>query len=731
MMAPRLDGDSTDNRLSYTSSRQPIGTQNVAEHPQRGACPVRRRAVAAAIAAALWPSIAPAQDARPVDPLVVTATRVEEPAFDLPVAIDSVGAARIQQDQLQINLSESLARVPGLVVQNRWNYAQDLQISSRGFGARAPFGARGIRLYQDGIPATMPDGQGQTGSFSLASAQRIEVLRGPFSTLYGNASGGVVSIFTEDGPPIPFVQGQIVGGSFGTWNAIAKLGGEARGVNYMMAANHFDTDGYRDHSEASRDQFNVKLKFVPDGDTRVTLIANTLYQPEAQDPLGLTRAELQADRRQADPAATLFDTRKTVGQQQGGATFERSVGADTTLRLTTYAGHRTVRQYLALSGVADTSSGGVTDLNGNFGGVDARVTTRVMVGGGPLSLTLGAAYDRQEQARKGYVNVNGELGALRRDENDTVRDQDVYAEAEWLPLDSISVLAGARYSDVRFVSEDHYITATNPNDSGGVAYSHASPVAGVVWHAAKDVNVYANWGNGFETPTFIELAYQNVGTGLNFGLQPAVSRSTEVGVKAYVFGTQRVNLAAFSTRTTNEIIIDASTGGRTTYKNASRTRRHGVEAEWEAALGGGFTAYAAYTYLLATFVDATTTGTPPQPVPAGSRLPAVPANSAYAELAWTRAEWAGFSTALEAQYADKLYVNERNTDASASYAVVNARAGIEQRSGVWTLREFVRVNNIADRKYVGSVIVGDTNGRFFEPAAGRNFLVGLSVNASF
>ena len=729
--AGRRNGEGTDYGLSYTSLLQPIGTQNVAEHRQRRACSVQRRAIVAAIAAALWPQIAPAQDARPVDPLVVTVTRVEERAFDLPVAIDSVGATRIQQDQLQINLSESLARVPGLVVQNRWNYAQDLQISSRGFGARASFGARGIRLFQDGIPATMPDGQGQTGSFSLASAQRIEVLRGPFSTLYGNAAGGVVAIFTEDGPPTPVAQGQVVGGSFGTTNTIAKVGGEARGINYVMAANHFETDGYRDHSDASRDQFNAKLKFTPDGDTRVTLIANTLYQPEALDPLGLTRAELQTNRRGVDPAATLFDTRKTVGQQQGGATIERSVGTDTILRLTGYAGHRAVRQYLALSGTGTTSSGGVTDLDGNFGGIDARVTTRLMLGGGPLSLTVGAAYDRQEQARKGYVNNNGALGDLRRDEDDTVHDQDVYAQAEWSPIASLSVLAGLRSSDVRFNSEDHYITASNPDDSGRIAYSHASPVAGVVWHATKDANIYANWGNGFETPTFIELAYQNVGTGLNFGLQPAISHSTEIGVKAYVFETQRINLAAFNTRTTNEIIIDAATGGRTTYKNAGRTRRRGVEAEWEGALGGGFTGYAAYTYLSATFAADTTTGTPPQIVQAGSRLPAVPANSAYAELAWARAEWAGFSTALEFQYADKLYVNERNSDFAASYSVVNARAGFEQRAGMWTLREFVRVNNLADRNYVGSVIVGDTNGRFFEPAAGRNYLVGLSVNAKF
>ena len=699
----------------------------------RGGRRTRGVVVLAVLLIAATPALEPAaaQEVVRVDPLVVTATRVEERAFDLPVAIDSIGAARIQQGQLQINLSESLSRVPGLVVQNRWNYAQDLQVSSRGFGARASFGVRGIRLFQDGIPATMPDGQGQTGSFSLASAQRIEVLRGPFSTLYGNAAGGVISIFSEDGPPTPTAQAQVVGGSFGTWNAIAKFGGEERGFNFSAAANHFATNGYRDHSEASRDQFNGKIKFALGGDTRVTMIANSLYQPEAQDPLGLARAQWQANPRQADPAATLFNTRKTVGQQQGGMTIDRDLGADTSVRLTAYAGQRAVRQYLALAGTLDTSSGGVTDLYGNFSGIDLRATTRVAVAGRPLTLTVGAAYDRQQQARKGFVNNNGALGDLRRDEDDKVRNQDVYAQAEWSPLHAWSLLAGARYSDVRFDSIDHYITSLNPDDSGRVAFSHASPVGGIVWRPADDINFYANWGEGFETPTFIELAYRNAGTGLNFALQPAISRSTEVGVKAYFAGAQRVNLAAFSTHTTNEIIIDASTGGRTTYKNAGKTRRRGVEAQWEGALGLGFTAYAAYTYLSARFAEDTTTGTPPLLVPSGSRLPAVPAASAYAEIAWTRPDWSGFSVALEAQYADKLYVNERNTDAAPAYTVANVRAGFEQRVGAWTLREFARVNNLADRDYVGSVIVGDTNGRFFEPSARRNYLVGASANVRF
>ena len=692
-----------------------------------------RRAIASAgMLALVAAGAAVAQTPTKLDPVVVTATRTEEHAFDLPVAIDSVDATQIQQDQLQVNLSESLVRVPGISVVNRWNYAQDLQVSVRGFGARANFGVRGVRLYQDGIPATMPDGQGQTGSFSLVSAQRIEVLRGPFSTLYGNASGGVISVFTEDGTEPGFAQGQAIGGSYGTWNTVAKLEGASGSANWVLAGNHFETQGYRDHSEASRDLANLKLKFAPSPDTTVAMIGNFLDQPEAQDPLGLTRAQWEANPRQADPAATLFDTRKTVNQGQGGAAIEQRLSADGVARVVVYGGERFVRQYLALTGTLQTSSGGVTDLDNDFGGVDARVTTRFMLGGAPLLVTFGGDYDRQHQRRKGYVNNFGNLGDLRRDEDDYVSDTDAYLQAEWTPLAALSLLAGVRYSDVRFKSDDHYIVLPlNPDDSGRVSYTHTSPVVGAVWHAADRINVYANWGTGFETPTFIELAYRNVGTGLNFDLKPAVSHSAEIGLKAYPVQGQRLNLAFFAVDTTNEIVIDAAIGGRTTYKNASKTRRRGIEAEWEARLGGGFGAYASYTYLSAKFASDATTGLPPQPIPSGSRLPGVPAANAYAELAWSRPEWSGFSAAIEGVYAGKMYVNDRNTDAAPAYAIANIRAGIEQRAGPWTLREFVRVNNLFNKNYVGSVIVGDTNGRYFEPAAVRNFFIGASANATF
>ncbi len=689
------------------------------------------RAAATAVVGAAGAASAQEPALPRLDPIVVTATRSDERAFDLPLAIDSVDRDRIQNGQLQVNLSESLAGIPGISVQNRWNYAQDLQVSVRGFGARANFGVRGVRLYQDYIPATMPDGQGQTGSFSLASAQRIEVLRGPFSALYGNASGGVISVFTEDGPTPPIAGGQLIGGSYGTWNAIAKAGGQSGAVNYVLAGNYFTIDGYRDHSHASRQLGNAKVRIDASPDTSIVIVANALYQPEAEDPLGLTRAQWEENPRQANPAAALFDTRKTVSQRQAGATVLQKLTENAELRVTGYGGTRTVRQFLALSGSGPTSSGGVSDIDRSFGGVDGRVIYRFLLGGRPGTFTLGGNAETQRDQRKGFVNNDGQLGDLRRDETDTVSNGDGYAQLELAPVDALSFLAGYRYSNVRFNTSDHYVTSLNPDDSGQRNYSHGSPVVGGVWHVTDRLNLYANYGQGFETPTFIELAYRPVGSGLNLALEPSVSDSAEVGLKALLGRTQRVNVAAFDVKTTDEIVVDTATGGRTTYKNATKTERKGVEAAWQGDLGAGFAGYASYTYLSARFTERATTGLPPQIVPAGARLPGVPGTSAYGELSWSYPPAYGFNAAVEVQYAGKVYVNDRNTDAAPAWTVANLRVGFEQRAGAWVFREFARLNNLGNVNYSGTVIVGDSNGRYFEPSATRNFLVGASAYATF
>ena len=660
--------------------------------------------------------------------IVVTATRLPQEGLSVPASIDVVDMRAIHEDKPQVNLSEAINRVPGVVVQNRQNYAQDLQISSRGFGGRSTFGVRGVRLIADGIPATMPDGQGQAASFNLPSAERVEVLRGPFASLYGNASGGVVQIFTADGPPEPTATATFLGGSYGTWKGGVQLGGTSGAINYIADASRFETDGYRDHSAATRDHLNAKLK-TDLGVGRLTILVNALDQPDTQDPLGLTRAQWEANPRQVDASALQFNTRKSIRQTQGGVVYDADV-AGLRWNAKAYAGDRQVTQFLGQTGDTPLGAGGVVDLDRGYGGAGLRVSKVLGSPEAPLTLTAGTDADRMKERRQGFVNNFGTAGALRRDEDDTVINTDLYAQGEWAFLPQWVLSGGARHSRVHFDSRDYYIAGPNPDDSGSITFSRTTPVIGILFKATKVLSVYANAGDGFETPTFAELAYRPGGaTGLNFALRPAKSRHVEVGAKGSLAAGTRFTLAAFRIDTRDEIVVNSASGGRTDFKNASRTRRDGVEASFEARIAAVELAIA-YTYLDARFTEAFSSGTPPAVVPAGSQLPGVPRSALHAEAVWRHAP-SGFHAGVEVHSAAKIYVNELNADAAPAYTVASLRAGFAQRLGTWQLSQFVRVDNVGDRRYAGSVIVSEARGRFFEPAPGRNAMAGLQVSSTF
>jgi iron complex outermembrane receptor protein len=666
--------------------------------------------------------------------IVVTATRSERNSFDLPVSIDRIDADVIRDGRPMINLSETLPRVPGVVVLNRQNYSQDLQISSRGFGAHAQFGVRGIRLYADGIPATAPDGQGQTSNFDLGSAERIEVMRGPFSTLYGNASGGVIQIFTEDGPPEPTLTLSGAVGSYETSRSALKFGGQSGALNYIGDASHFQTTGYRDHSAAEKDLVNAKLKFALSGDTRLALILNSVRQP-AQDPTGLSRAQVEQNPRQVDPLVVQFNTRKDVVQSQLGTTLEHRLSASDTLRFAVYGGTRQVEQFLAIPLAAQnapTSSGAVVNLDRSYYGLDMRWSRATNLARQPFAFTIGTDYDNQKERRRGYINNNGVAGALKRDEDDTVYSAAIYAQGEWKFMPRWSASAGLRYTEVSFNSSDFFIVpATNNGDeSGKISFKNTSPVAGLVYEVNPSLNLYGNIGKGFETPTFAELAYQNNNVpGLNFALQPSTSVNTELGVKAFLPGGQRLTFAVYHIETKNEIVVDTAAGGRNTFKNASRTTRNGAELSWAARTLETLDLLAALSFIDARYQDGFTSGTPPVSVSAGNYLPGVPRQTFYGEARWAPLG-PSFSTALELRYAGRIYTTDANTESAESYTVVNWRVVFEQRASDWRLSEFLRVDNLFDRNYIGSVIVGDAN-RPFEPAPRRNFIVGINAVAKF
>ena len=701
--------------------------------------PFRLNAIASLFAVTLAPFAAADDTPLPIDVVVVSGSRIEHASFDLPAAIDVVDAGRIRDRQMRVNASEALAAVPGLVAQNRQNYAQDLQISSRGFGARSAFGVRGVRLIADGIPATMPDGQGQAATFNLDMAERMEVLRGPFSAIYGNHAGGTVQLFTRDGKGAPVVEANLAAGSDGVRKADLNAQGEAGGIGYVIDASRFETDGYRSHSAATRDQAYAKLTTAPSPSSSLTVTASALRQDDTQDPLGVTWATYLRDPRAGETDSTdtqtpkrtfadRYNTRKSIDHKQAGLSFEQRLGEDR-LRVTAYSGTRRVIQFQAFSRFVQTpasQSGGVVDFDRDFHGADVNLVHVAQLGGGKLTTTVGLEAGYSTDQRQGYENFVGTQfglqGRLRRDETDTVSSIDPYVQSEW-QAGAWVVTGGLRHSRLKVKVSDRFLS--NGNDSGSVDYRHTTPVIGLLYKVAPKLNVYASAARGFEAPTLNELFYSGAGAGFNFRLQPATSTHVEGGVKAYLGHATRINAALFQVKTDDELVVDVATGGRTSYRNASKTLRQGGELSVDSNLGAGISARLAMTVLRAIYDQ------PFGTVKAGSRLPGVPKANMYGELAWT-SSGGGFGAALEGIASSKVYAEDANTEIPApGYGVLNARVQARQEMGGWRFKEFVRVNNLASRQYVGSLIIGDANKRYYEAAPARNWLVGFSAQYAF
>ncbi|HBY8327619.1 TonB-dependent siderophore receptor [Klebsiella pneumoniae] len=688
----------------------------------------------AALPALLLPLIAAAQ-AADEQTMVVTAAPTMVSELDTPAAVSVVNGDEMRQAAPRVNLSESLGAVPGLQVQNRQNYAQDLQLSIRGFGSRSTYGVRGLRIYVDGIPATMPDGQGQTSNIDIGSVDTIEVLRGPFSALYGNSSGGVINVTSQTGTQPPTVEASSYYGSFGTWHYGMKAtgavgdGSHAGDVDYTVSTNRFTTHGYRDHSGARKNLANARLGVRINDVSKLTLLLNSV-DIKANDAGGLTADEWRDNPRQS-PRGDQYNTRKNTRQTQAGLRYERQLSAQDDLSVMMYAGERETTRFQSIPRAPQlkpSHAGGVIDLTRHYQGIDTRLTHRgeLLV---PVTLTAGLDYENMSERRKGYENfvmVNGapqygEQGALRRNERNLMWNVDPYLQTQWQLTDKLSLDAGVRYSSVWFDSNDYYITPGNGDDSGDASYHKWLP-AGSLKYALTDAwNVYLSAGRGFETPTINELSYRSDNqSGLNFGLKPSTNDTVEIGSKTRI-GNGLFTAALFQTNTDNEIVVDSSSGGRTSYKNAGKTRRQGMELGLDQQFGESWRLKAAWTWLDATY----RTNVCDDASCNGNRIPGIARNMGYASFGYQPEQ--GWYAGSDIRYMSDIMANDENTAKAPSWTVVGLTTGYKWSYGRMDMDLFGRIDNLFDREYVGSVIVNESNGRYYEPAPGRNYGIGLNL----
>ncbi len=583
-----------------------------------------------------------------------------------------------------------LASVPGVFAAERGNFAQDTQLSVRGFGARTPFGVRGVRVFVDGIPATMPDGSGSLSHVPLSSMDRVEVLRGPFSALYGSNSGGVLAFVTRKATGAEPTRLGTRLGRFGERQVRLQSGLKLGESALRLDASAWQQNGWRPQAAAERELIDLRLDH---GDLRLGL--NVLNQP-ANDPQGLSRAQWDSAPNSTAPQALAFNTRKTTQQWQLGASWGEGHA---------WVGQREVQQWQSIPAavqVARSHPGGVIDVARQFAGVDLRRSTPL----GSGSLVIGLAAEGQWDARKGFENFIGPdlglTGLLRRDERNHALGLDLYAQFRQPLGATTELLAGLRGSQLRMRSQDRFLS--NGDDSGSRRFNTLSPMLGLNHRLAAAWSLFANAGRAQETPTLNEMAYRSDGSsGFNTSLQAQQSQQLELGLKG-----PGLEMTLFTARSRDEIVALGSLGGRARFGNTDGIRRSGLELSWQQNLSASWDLQMAFTALRARLAD-------------GSTLPGAPAQRAFAALGWQAKGWRA-QARWQAQ--SKLWADARN--AAPGFALLHLalqREGLNAL-GAWQVQ--FSVDNLLDRRHAASVIVAEANGRFLEPGAPRRWQLGFS-----
>ncbi|MDQ6829192.1 MAG: TonB-dependent receptor [Gemmatimonadota bacterium] len=668
----------------------------------------------------------------------VTVTRESARSpLDLPYAITVTRTDSTRPGERNLAVDEMLLGLPGITVANRYNPTQDPRIAMRGFGARSAFGVRGVKVLRDGIPLTLPDGQTPIDYLDLESVGSVEAIRGSASSLYGNASGGVIDLRTAPASDAPLVvQARGSSGSFDTRRLVGSFSGSSGAWRYQGDAARTTTDGSRAYSHQRVTNGFGRLSTTATG-TGLTLEVMLFDEPLAQNPGAITAAQLAADPRQADALSVRKGASKTVRQGQLGLTATHSLGRDGDFSATVFGGSRTLANPLTFA---------IVDVDRTSGGTTVRGTLPFTLFGLPHRLTAGVDAQRQRDVRHEWEScidvppptvsakcpaLGVERGAKRKDQIELVSSIGPFARLEAEVAEGVWLSAGARYDYVRFEVDDRLITTGNPDDSGVRPLRALSPMGGVSWRVAPLTSLYATVSTAFETPTATELGNKPDGTaGINPELKPQHATTYESGVKGVLFNALQYDVALFVTRVRDELVPYevAGTAGRRYFRNAGRTERKGSElglsADVATLAGGTLRLAGAASYSEFHFTEFTADTGGKHVVFTGNRIPGIPIQQAQASATWLRHD---LYVTLEGITAGGMYVDDGNTARAAGYQIANMRLGSTGLFGNPWVAPVIGVQNLFDRRYVSSVSVNATGGKFYEPAPGRVVYIGLTL----
>jgi len=658
--------------------------------------------------------------------LEVTVARRRESLAALPMAAAVIPRYELTRGQPTIGLDEALTLVPGVFVANRWNFSLDQRLSIRGFGSRANFGLRGVKVYLDGVPQTLPDGQSQLTNVEIASLERVEVLRGASSALYGNASGGALLLESTAPSSQPSGgYGRLQGGGFDSFKWL--LGGTFRQDRWSggVQVSRFTTDGFRQHSAAESRQLSATLRYVTDG-TVATLKVAAADNPRAENPGALTVAELAA---RFDSAAGTNLTRgadKRVEQQQASLRIEQQLGTSSRLAVTGFVLWRRLDNPLATP-----PPGPVTSTAGTWNGIDRE-------GGGvrvelnlPLTpswratggVDLQAMNDERENQR---AEAGVPTGAVLLRQRERVLEAGPFAQLRWQAAPGLTVDGGVRYDFLGFDVDDRFVD--DGIDHGGYRRMSAlSGNLGAAFEPAAGLSVYGLVSTSFETPTTTELVNQ---TGTSAGFNPDLDPQRAVNVELGVRGRRgRVELTAtgFVTRVQDAIVQVREVSGRAFFDNAGRMRNRGLELGLVVTPARRLVLNGAYTWADYTFTDYVLVNGAQADTLTGNRLAGIPRHFLRAGVRLGPVR--GLTLDVDQLVSSSLFADDANTITVDGWGagVTNARLAWSGALGGFRLVPFVTLQNAFDRRYVGSVTINGFGGRVFEPSPGRHAVVGMEL----
>ncbi|MGH7494776.1 MAG: TonB-dependent receptor family protein [bacterium] len=689
-----------------------------------------------------------------IAPVVVTATRSERPIYRVPFALDILTQGDVQRAEAGLSLEEALREIPGVSVSNRYNLSQGDRIAIRGIGSRASFGVRGIKIILDGIPLTMTDGQAQLNNLDLGSVGKIEIIRGPSSSLYGNAAGGLIHIQTQETPAATLqFQPQLIAGSHEFRKLQGKVSGRIGKNAYLINASVLRLAGYREHASAASAALNAVGQHQISNRLRLATVFNYFDAPYLLNPSSLSKAEAERS-----PTSTRLSVKqqgagKKTSQGQGGAILRYDDGESNRFEATIYGLSRALLNPIP---------GRIIDLDRTAWGLRTAFNKHAQRPESRLRWTIGVDYETQNDDRVEFDNhglpaaevglAEGseifdllQYGPRRVDQKEKVSGIGPFAELELAFQRQWALALGGRYDYYKFKVSDQ-LFAEGIDHSGTRIMEEFSPRAGLTFRPFEVMTAYANYATAFQTPTTTELGNQpSQEGGFNPALQPERMQGLELGLKGSWPGDFfNYDLALFLLEVENMLIpyqIQDPQSEEVFFRNAGKARNSGMEMKLECSPIHGMRATLAYTFMHSTFKDflvETSSGSTVALVQlAGNEVPGAPPHHLFAGLAYGHKTGAYAEANL--QWLERYFANDFNGPPPGSskpvsdfvndaYLLVDVRLGWQQVFKRMGMEMFCGINNLFDERYNGAISPNSFGDRFFEPAPGRSWYLGVKLS---